>query len=92
MKVSLCVAPEITPFLESFFRNATPLCLKQLKQAVLMRRHVSMPTKFLYLNSPLSSIKFLKGISESLFMALVKSVNFSIDHIPEANTQFKEAC
>ena len=57
-----------------------------------MRRHVSMPTKFLYLNLPLSSIKFLKGNSESLFMALVKSVNISIDHIPEANTQFKEAC
>ena len=35
------VAPTITPFVNSSFENATSLCLKQLMQAMLLRKHVN---------------------------------------------------
>ena len=35
------VAPTITPFVNSSFENATSLYLKQLMQAMLLRKHVN---------------------------------------------------
>ena len=38
------VVPEITPFVKGFFKNATSVCPKQLVQAMLLRKHLTMPT------------------------------------------------
>ena len=50
----------MTPFVKGSFDNAASLCLKQLTQAMLLRKHISMPAKLEDLNLPPILIGFLK--------------------------------
>ena len=53
------MVPEIIPFVKDF-KNATSLCSKRSIQVILLRKHVSMPMKFLNLNLLLILTTFSK--------------------------------
>ena len=60
----------MTAFKKGSFDNATSLCLKQLTQAMLLRKHISMPAKLEDLNLPPILIRFLKRNLISLIVKL----------------------
>ena len=89
---------EITPFVKGFFENATSLFSKQLVQAMLLRKLISIPAKFSNLNLPPILIRvFLKKLNKSNHNTrnqntrdFIKSVNFVIVYIPKANVLLME--
>ena len=92
--ICMYVVTKIIHFVKGFFKNATLLCSKQLVQLMLLRKHVSIPTKFYDLNLLLALI-FKKKLSKSSHSICYQNtkdlnVNLMIIHIPEANVQLIE--
>ena len=87
-------AQEITPFLNGFIKNATSFSLKQLVQAMLLRRHVSILRSQTTTNIDKDFQRKLNKSSHNTHIrntrGFIKNVNFALVHIPEANSQLTE--